>query len=332
MKKRFRYFFISISSIIITLIAVFFIQIILGNNTNTTIEEDTSYSPEEVEELVEEAKEEGKVSVLTQIRNALESGNTVISTLKLLYPEQLVIVSSNKYNWVDINDDLAKNSYDIDNLQVDDNGIYSYVVDGEVKSKKGIDVSSHQGDIDWPKVAADGVEFVFVRALYRGYGTGQLVVDDKCLDNIAGAQAAGIDVGVYVFSQAINEEEVIEEAQSVLELLKGYSLELPIVFDVEKISGSDARMNSISVDERTNIALTFLNEIESNGYSTMVYHNTEMGGLLLDFSQLEAYDKWFAGYNFEFYWPYDYKIWQYSESGTVDGINGAVDLDIWFLE
>ncbi len=337
MKKAFRYFLVSILSIFFTLIAVGVIYIIADTHNRINIIDDGDYSTAEVEELVDEAKAEGvaegKVTVLDSLKDSLEDGSTIISVLKSLYPEYIVVAANSKYNFVPIDNSLAKNNYNIDNLVVNENNNrYSYIVDDTDVSKFGIDVSAHQGDIDWEAVAADGVEFAFIRAVYRGYGTGKLVVDDKCIENIEGAQAAGIDVGVYVFSQAINEAEVLEEASTVLNLLDGYTLQLPIVFDVEKVNDSEARTNSLTVEQRTDLTKSFLEAMENAGYDTMIYHNTEMGAMLLDLTQLTEYKKWFAGYNREFYWPYEYDLWQYSETGHVNGINGNVDLDLWLAE
>ncbi|SDI68287.1 Glycosyl hydrolases family 25 [Pseudobutyrivibrio sp. 49] len=333
MRKAIRYFLISIISIIVTLIAVGVIYIVIdtkGRIQVDKVEEGQTYSSAEVEALVDEAKEEGRISVLDSLRESLENGNTIISVLKSFYPEYIVVAANQKYNFVPINEELTKSAFNIDNLVEDEEtGRYSYVEDGKVTSKFGIDVSSHQGDIDWQAVAEDGVEFAFIRAVYRGYGTGKLVVDEKCIENIEGAQAAGIDVGVYVFSQAISKDEVLEEASTVIDLLKGYELQLPIVFDVEKVSDSEARTNTLSVEDRTNLTIGFLNSIKNAGYDGMIYHNTEMGAMLIDLTQLTEYPKWFAGYNKEFYWPYEYQLWQYSEKGSVKGIKGNVDLDLW---
>ncbi len=330
MRKAIRYFLISIISIIVTLIAVGVIYIVIDTKGRIQVEEGQTYSSEEVEAMVVEAKEEGRISVLDSIRESLENGNTIISVLKSFYPEYIVVAANQKYNFVPINEELTKSAFNIDNLVEDETtGRYSYVEDGNVTSRFGIDVSSHQGDIDWQAVKDDGVEFAFIRAVYRGYGTGKLVVDEKCIENIEGAQAAGIDVGVYVFSQAISQAEVLEEASTVLSLLEGYELQLPIVFDVEKVSDSEARTNTLSVEDRTNLTISFLDAIKKAGYDGMIYHNTEMGAMLIDLTRLTEYPKWFAGYNKEFYWPYEYQLWQYSESGTVKGIKGKVDLDLW---
>ena len=330
MRRAFRYFLISILSIVFTLIAVGIIYIVADTHSRIQLQDNKeTYSTEEVEELMSEAKAEGRKGVLDSIKESLENGNTVISVLKSLYPEYIVVAANSKYNFVEINDELAKNNFNIDNLSEDELGRYVYSSDGELTSRFGIDVSSHQGDIDWEAVKAEGVEFVFVRAVYRGYGTGKLVVDEKCLQNIEGAQAVGIDVGVYVFSQAISQAEVLEEASTVIGLLDGYTLQLPIVFDVEKVADSSARTNALTVQERTDLTKAFLEAVKNAGYQPMFYHNTEMGAMLLDLTQLTEYPKWFAGYNREFYWPYEYDIWQYSETGRVNGINGNVDLDIW---
>ena len=332
MKRAFRYFLISFLSIFFTLVAVGIIYIVADTHSRIEIEDGQTFSSDEVEALVDEAKAEGRKSVLDSIRESLESGNTIVSVLKSLYPEYIVVAANSKYNFVPIDDTLAKNNFDIDNLLENESGKYSYVVDDKDVSRFGIDVSSHQGDIDWEAVAEDGVQFAFIRAVYRGYGTGKLVVDEKCIENIEGAQAAGIEVGVYVFSQAINQAEVLEEASTVLNLLEGYTLQLPIVFDVEKVSDSQARTNSLSVEDRTNLTIAFLEAVRNAGYDPMLYHNTEMGAMLLDLRELTDYPKWFAGYNKEFYWPYQYDIWQYSEKGRVNGIDGDVDLDIWLAQ
>ncbi|MCR4694547.1 MAG: glycoside hydrolase family 25 protein [Pseudobutyrivibrio sp.] len=333
MRKTIRYIIISIISVVLTLLVVGIISINIFSNQKAeelAIDPDVTYTAEEAEELIEDAKQEGRISVLNDIRLSLEKGDTVISILKSLYPEYIVVAANSKYNFVPIESSLAKNNYEIDNLTEDtENGRLFYQEDGQVVSHFGIDVSSHQGDIDWAKVKEDGVEFAIIRAVYRGYGTGKLVVDEYCTKNIEGAKAAGIKVGVYVFSQAINQDEVKEEAATVENLISGYDIDLPVVFDVEKVNDSQGRANKLSVDERTDLTIAFLEDMESKGYDTMIYHNTEMGAMLLDLNRLTDYKKWFAGYNKEFYWPYQFDLWQYSETGQVSGVNSNVDLDIW---
>ncbi len=307
-----------------------------GSQTEeSTAEVVKTYTQDEVDALIAEAKQqaedEEENKILSGIRDGLTSGTTMVETLRPYYPNELVVVSNGTFNFVPIRDDLQKNDYVMDNLNILEDGEVQYLQDGQVVSHKGIDVSKHQGNIDWAKVAADGVEFAFVRAGLRGYGTeGKLVKDDTFEQNVTGALQAGLKVGVYFYSQAITEEEVLEEANLVLEKVKPYNIQLPIVFDVEKVSGGKGRANALSVEERTHLAALFCQTIQDAGYKPMIYHNMEMGTLMLDLGQLEQYDKWFAYYNDDLYYPYAYKIWQYSEHGAVDGINEEVDLNIWF--
>lgn len=287
-------------------------------------------SPEEVEAQVADARQQAATEVLEGIRTRLNDGDTVLDILQPLYPNDLVVYSSGQYHVVPIDYSLKQNQWENANLNILETGEYQYLQDGQVVSHKGIDVSEHQGDIDWSLVAQDGVEFAFIRAAYRGYGTGKLVEDTKFDDNVQGAQAAGIKVGAYIFSQAITEEEVVEEANLVLEKIAPYTMECPIVFDVEKISEGDGRMNALTIEERTRLAQLFCQTIEAAGHKPMLYYNTEMGVMMLGLEGLEEYDKWFAAYRDSFYYPYAYKVWQYSKSGTVQGIRTEVDLNISF--
>lgn len=307
-----------------------------GSQTEESTQEVVkTYTQEEVDALIAEAKQqaedEEENKILSGIRDGLTSGTTMVETLRPYYPNELVVVSNGTFNFVPIRDDLQKNDYVLENLNILEDGEVQYMQDGQVVSHKGIDVSKHQGNIDWTKVAADGVEFAFIRVGLRGYGTeGKLVEDEYFEQNVKGALQAGIKVGVYFYSQAITDEELLEEANLVLEKVKPYNIELPIVFDVEKVSGGKGRANELSVEERTRLTALFCQTIQYAGYKPMIYHNMEMGTLMLDLGQLEQYDKWFAYYNDDLYYPYAYKVWQYSEKGAVDGINEEVDLNIWF--
>ena len=292
------------------------------------------YSQEELDAKIAEAvfaaQNEGADKVLEGIKTSLTEGTTTVETLRPYYPDDIVVVSGGKFHFVPINRELKLNTLDAANLNILENGEFQYLTDGQVTSHKGIDVSSHQGDIDWNLVAQDGVEFAIIRVGYRGYGSeGRLVVDDRFEANIKGANAAGIKAGVYFFSQAINETELLEEANLVLEQIAPYTVECPVVYDVEKTS-ANGRMNAISVEERTQLTRLFCQTIADAGYRPMIYHNTEMGALLINIAELEEYDKWYASYSDKMFYPYEYKIWQYSDKGKIQGISTDVDLNICF--
>lgn len=305
-----------------------------GNVVNV-VSDAVVYSQEELDARVAEAvlaaQNQGMEEVLDAIREGLSDGDTVIDTLRPFYPDHVIVASSGKYHFVPINYQLAQSQLLTENLNILESGEIQYMIDGDVVSYRGIDVSKFQGNIDWTLVAQDGVEFAFIRVGYRGYGSaGKLVEDERFDANVQGALAAGIKVGVYFYSQAITEEEALEEADFVLNKIASYNIECPVVFDVEKVSAG-GRMDEITVEERTNLTKLFCQAIENAGYRPMIYHNTEWGILALDLTALEGYDKWFAAYTDTLYYPYEYKVWQYSDTGKVQGINTDVDLNISFV-
>lgn len=289
-----------------------------------------TFTKEEVDKLLEQARQEGVDEVLTTLADSINNSATLTAALRPLYKDALVVASEGAYHFVPINKDLKMNSYKEENLRILENGLVEYVENDKVISHKGIDVSKHQGEIDWAQVAADGVEFAFIRVGNRGYGSGAIVEDPQFEANVVGAITNGIEVGVYFFSQAITIEEAEEEARFVLEKIAPYKIICPVVLDVEKVADSEARMNKITKEERTANTVAFLEAIEAAGYEAMLYHNMEMATMKLDMAQLENYEKWFAYYNKELYYPYDYTIWQYSDKGKVNGISGDVDMNISF--
>lgn len=279
---------------------------------------------------VEQAAKDKEKEILEGIKDNFTAGDTTVEALRPFYPDELVLASSGQIHFVPINTEMQMNTLKQENLQILESGEYQYVENGQVISHKGIDVSKHQGNIDWDRVAADGVEFAFIRVGLRGYGTGKLVEDEYFEKNLKGASNAGIKVGVYLYTQAVTEDEILEEAELVLKKIEPYHIDGPVVIDVEKVAGAKARMNELTVEERTNLVLLFCRTIENAGYKPMIYHNMEMGVLMLDMETFENYDKWLASYSDTLYYPYEYRIWQYSDEGKVDGINGNVDLNISF--
>lgn len=283
----------------------------------------------EVIELVK-IEENNDSKVKEVIKEYMENGKGVMAMLRELYPENIVIYNTNKYSFLPVAEGVKRNDIDNENLKVLDNGEIQYIVGNKVKSHKGIDVSKYQGEIDWKKVADDGVEFAMIRVGYRGYGTGVIVPDEKAVQNIEGAVSAGIKVGVYFFSQAITEDEAREEAKFVIDMIKQYPITYPVVFDTEEILNEEARTEGLTVDELTDIAAAFCEEVESQGYIPAIYANLRWFALSLDISKLEKYYKWYAYYDGNLYFPYKISMWQYSENGTVDGVTGSVDMNICF--
>lgn len=194
-------------------------------------------------------------------------------------------------------------------------------------SKIGIDVSKWNGDIDWDKVKNAGVEFAVVRAGYRGSQTGVIVEDPHFRTNMHGAQASGVETGVYFFTQATNEVEAVEEASAVLQLIAGYELDYPIYIDTEG-AGGNGRADGLDVETRTLVCEAFCRTIENAGYTAGVYASRNWFNNNLTTSRLEKYSIWLAEYrSIPLYQGY-YKMWQYTSKGKIDGIKGNVDINI----
>ena len=208
---------------------------------------------------------------------------------------------------------------------------YTFASDGSLvvgNGAFGIDVSKWNGTIDWNAVKNSGVNYVIIRCGYRGSSSGALVVDPKFEANIKGATAAGIKVGVYFFSQAVNNSEAVEEASMVLELIKNYKISYPVFLDVEASGG---RADGISVATRTDVIKTFCQTIQNSGYTAGVYANKNWLTTKIDTSKLNQYKIWLAQYASAPTYTGRYDMWQYKSTGKVTGISGDVDLNWSYL-
>ena len=258
----------------------------------------------------------------------MENGEGTYFLLRELYPEELVVAADSRYYFFPILDSLKHHSYQKDQFLMNDDDILEYVVDGEVVSKKGIDVSRYQEEIDWEKVAGDGVEYAFTRLGIRGATEGKLAIDVAYEKNMEGALANDIDVGVYFFTQALNAQEAVEEAEFVLENLEDYEISYPIVLDVEEVTTKNPRTKELTKEDRTKACIAFCERVKEAGYTPMIYGNLKTFLLMLDMEKLEEYEKWFAYYRTPLYFPYEFSVWQYTSTGKVDGISTDVDLNV----
>ncbi len=200
----------------------------------------------------------------------------------------------------------------------------------------GIDVSSHNGKIDWNKVAASGVEFVMIRCGYRGYVTGKIVQDARFEENIRGAAENGISIGVYFYSTAINETEARQEAAWVCKILgemeeEGIKLLFPVAYDFEEFFNKNkSRAENLSRQQLTKNTIAFLNHISLSGYNPMLYASKSSVTDFWDFKAIKDYDFWLAHYVKSTNYSGEYAMWQYTSKGKVNGINGYTDLNISF--
>lgn len=205
----------------------------------------------------------------------------------------------------------------------------------------GIDVSRYQGTIDWREVAQSGIDFAMIRVGYRTMSDGNIIADGNGKYNLQEAAKAGIPLGAYFFSTAISEEEAREEAAWVAEFVARYPITYPIVYDCEGFNGSDSRQNHLSKEERTDIALAFLETIEKLGYEGMFYasKNEMQDDTAWEVSRIEKKHKvWVAQYPADPYpiteessYTGTHHMWQYSMEGTVAGISQNVDMNVAYF-
>lgn len=202
----------------------------------------------------------------------------------------------------------------------------------EYDALRGIDVSEHQWEIDWRQAAASGLDFACVRLGRRGYTEGGLFEDPWFEENMDGAAAAGLKLGVYFFSQAVNVAEAMEEAEFVLERISKYDISAPVVYDWELVSDEGSRTAELSAETRTDCAVAFCETVRRAGYTPCVYFNRDMGYYGYDLSRLTDYMFWFSLPESpfpNFYYACD--MWQYSFTEEVPGVTGNADMSLWFV-
>ncbi len=287
----------------------------------------SSLSPEDLDfwELYPEETVQESIPVETEQRETVELDPATDGK------HTLVQYADGKEEWILISPYLPKHEYDFTKLVCQSN-LMKYYVDGKQVSFVGADISKFQDYVDFVKLKKAGVDFVMLRVGFRGYSSGQLVLDDYFLDNIKRASDAGLKIGVYFFSQAISVEEAVEEANMVLEHIKDYEISYPVAFDMEGIENDTARIDQLSKSEKTAITKAFLETIQNAGYKPIIYGNKEWLIKQIDMSKLTAYDVWLSQQTDVPDYPYKFSMWQYSTDATIDGIAGYADLNISFID
>ena len=297
----------------------------------------------ETENLQTEAEETEAVQTETETEQAGTETETEITETEAAETETGTQSETQQAN----DDPEADRNYRDDAREGFDIQTFSEQEQKEIKAY-GIDVSEFNGTIDWNKVKNAGVDFAIIRIGYRGYGTGRIVIDSQALNNLAGAQKAGVKIGAYFFSTAINEEEAVEEAEYVMDILDDYNVTYPIVYDCEGFDNPDYRTYGLSKTARTDNAIAFLNRVEQGGYDAMMYasksgYENENNW---ETSRLESlFDMWVAHYPYYTDWGVEYpsydavkgtitsyagefRMWQFTSQGKIDGISTNVDLDL----
>lgn len=307
----------------------------IENMENSLYKEENLYTKAEVDNFVEKAKQE----ILDKLKSMIENGEGMLSVLQYFYPNYVIASSDGGYHFFPISDKLEKNNFDLEKFSYpvyneetkEWEGTADYMAGTEKQAKKGIDVSTFQGEIDWKKVKNAGIEFAIIRLGFRGYESGKIVLDNQYENNMIGSLNAGLDTGVYFFTEALNEQEAIEEAEFVIENLKEYKINMPVVIDVEESANKEkTRTRDLTSEQRTKNVIAFCERIKEAGYDVMIYGNLKSFMIMMNIEELESYDKWFAYYRYPFHFPYKIKMWQYTAYERVDGIDGKADVNLMF--
>ena len=233
--------------------------------------------------------------------------------------------------WVAINPYLPKNTYDYTNL-ISSDGRLKYYSNGRQISSLGVDISRYQKNVDFYLLKQDGIDFVMLRVGARGYKSGELQLDEYFIENIKKASEAGLQIGLYVYSQAITVDEALAEAQLILNNIGEYKITYPIAIDMEFVENDSARVETLTRDERTAIIGAFVNKIREAKYTPMIYGNTEWLVKRIDLSKFTDCCIWLSEETDMPKYPYQYELWQYSTKGQVNGIDGYVNLNLSFID
>lgn len=232
-----------------------------------------------------------------------------------------------------ISDKVARNNLDSERFFTGDDGYMHYSDDNIKDTLVGIDMSTFQDDVDWETLSKnENVDFVMLRVGYRGYTEGGLMLDSKFEESKKAVTKYKIPCGVYFFTQAVTYDEGVEEAEFVLKNIKKMDIKYPVVIDSELIGDSEARGDNATNDQRTDGIVGFCETIKAAGYTPMIYASRNMFAQCLDMDRLGDYELWLAHYANVPNFPYKYTGWQYTEDGTVDGVSGTVDLNLWFKD
>lgn len=243
----------------------------------------------------------------------------------------LIIHDNGEEEWVAINQYLARNDYDYSGL-VYQRPLMKYYENNTRVSYAGVDISKTQDYVDFLELKHAGIDFVMIKLGQRGYSSGEITLDEYFADNMKRAAEAGLDIGVYFFSQAITTEEAEEEAQFVIDTLAEYEIQYPVVFYMDTVKNEVARIDSLDKMQRTNIALAFMDKIRENHYFPMIYGDKEWLIQNLSLGSMIGYDVWLSQETDIPDYPYQFTMWQYTTHGSIEGIAGDANLNICFID
>ena len=268
-------------------------------------------------------------------QSAEPAGDTGTGAVAAQEPRKLRYIDAwDEWHTMEVDPDVKASVYDASLFVHPEENPQWVVYTGDgYECLQGIDVSEHQGTIDWQAVADAGYRFAFIRVGYRGYGeAGTLQEDAMAVENLRGAKEAGLFVGTYFFSQALNEKEASEEASLAVSVIEksGVEPDLPLMYDPELIRDDQGRANEITRDQVALNTKAFRETVEaSSSCRADIYSNLPWEHHYFDTATMNSFDIWYADYEPQPQTPYHFTWWQYTNEGTVPGIDGYTDLNLW---
>ena len=291
--------------------------------------EGTVYTDAQIDKIRYSSAINERNRMLLDIQSSFESGNSTISMLRDLFPDDLVVMWEGRYYFYPVNRNLEMNVFDETDFSLGEHGFMEYIGENDAVSvSHGIDVSSLNGEIDWQKVAEDGIAFTMLRAACRD-SDDELIADERFAENLSGAKAAGLRTGCYVDLDVDTKEAAENLADFVLSnpAMSQQEKGAPIAVR-EQIPDHTSSLSGQTREEWTQSVIAFCSKVKKAGFAPVIYANTAAFNMLLKMDELTEYDKWLADYGDYLYFPYKFSCWQYSIQGTVEGIEGDVALDL----
>ncbi|MGN0318094.1 MAG: GH25 family lysozyme [Lachnospira sp.] len=294
------------------------------------VEEETGKDQQDATETLQEKATKEEESSIAEEESIPSSDKKNYTLMTLEAEKESRIIASTGWQTINNNKYYFKSGTPVTGWNNIDGRQYYFNGQGILSSTLVIDVSKYNGDIDWKAVKDSGIEYAIIRAAYRGYSTGRLSRDSYFEQNINNATAAGLKVGVYIYSSAINTAEAVDEASLLVNLCKPYNVTLPLIIDVEDSESGAGRADKLSMSERTSIINAFCSTVKSAGYSAMVYANKDWLTNCINVSDINTGCWiWMAQYSSKFTYSGSFDMWQFTSSGTVPGITGPVDISAW---
>ncbi len=307
-------------------------RLVTGTDFTVTIQNVGEYTDTDRDGVIYvDGLRSGEYSVSLNEQDGFRVPNT-ITTIQVRQDIEYRVLDNIEYLMLTEDDiDPAKEDKAVNGAEEDADGTENMELQFDNGSARlGIDVSKWNQEIDWEAVKEAGIEFAIIRCGYRGASSGALVIDPRYEENIRGAIEAGIPVGVYFFTQALDEVEAVEEASMVIRLIEDYDVDYPVFLDSESAGGS-GRADGLNSEERTRVHRAFLQTIEAAGYETGVYASRNWLNDRIDMTKLSDYKVWLAEYAEVPTYDEYYHMWQYTSKGAVDGISTNVDLNLCYM-